>query len=146
MEGRLRTDGGASSEEDLARTNTDLRQRLQDEASLYRRRLETYKQAQQNQAALVSRLQAKVLQYKQRCAELESQVVDTHPHIEPHIHHDHHIHSPRPVHTPSTSSSALEQAQQHLRDIREERVTDLDTALNRYHGPSRVACVNFNIS
>lgn len=134
MDNRLRTDGAASSDEDLARTNTDLRQRLQDEASLYRRRLETYKQAQQNQAALVSRLQAKVLQYKQRCTELESQVTDPHTHVEPHIHHDHHIH-PRPLpptHAPSsTTSSALEQAQQHLRDIREERITDLDTALSR---------------
>lgn len=59
--GRLRGDGGASSDEDtLSRQNVDLRQRLQEEASLYRRRLDTYRQAQQNQAALVSRLQAKV--------------------------------------------------------------------------------------
>lgn len=57
--GRLRGDGGGgSSDEDSLRT--DLRQRLQEEASLYRRRLDTYRQAQQNQAALVSRLQAKV--------------------------------------------------------------------------------------
>ncbi|XP_062702391.1 rootletin isoform X2 [Aedes albopictus] len=55
----------------LMRQNNELRQRLQEEASTYRRRLETYKQAQNNQAALVSRLQAKVLQYKQRCSELE---------------------------------------------------------------------------
>lgn len=59
--GRLRGDGGGgSSDEDLNRQQQDLRQRLQDEATLYRKRLETYKQAQQNQAALVSRLQAKV--------------------------------------------------------------------------------------
>lgn len=59
--GRLRGDGGASSDEDtISRQNLDLRQRLQEEASLYRRRLDTYRQAQQNQAALVSRLQAKV--------------------------------------------------------------------------------------
>lgn len=59
--GRLRGDGGASSDEDsLTRQNLDLRQRLQEEASLYRKRLDTYRQAQQNQAALVSRLQAKV--------------------------------------------------------------------------------------
>ena len=55
----------------LMRQNNELRQRLADESSNYRRRLETYKQAQNNQAALVSRLQAKVLQYKQRCSELE---------------------------------------------------------------------------
>lgn len=59
---RLRGDGGASSDEDsLSRQNLDLRQRLQEEAALYRRRLDTYRQAQQNQAALVSRLQAKVM-------------------------------------------------------------------------------------
>lgn len=63
--GRLRGDGGASSDEDsLSRQNVDLRQRLQEEANLYRRRLDTYRQAQQNQAALVSRLQAKVRQSK----------------------------------------------------------------------------------
>lgn len=56
--GRLRGDGGGSSDEDMSK---DLRQRLQEEASLYRRRLDTYRQAQQNQAALVSRLQAKVI-------------------------------------------------------------------------------------
>jgi hypothetical protein len=58
----------------LLRQNHELRQRLQDESSNYRRRLDTYKQAQSNQSALVSRLQGKVLQYKQRCAELENQM------------------------------------------------------------------------
>jgi rootletin len=45
----------------LLRQNQDLRRRLEDEAASYKRRLETYRQAQQHQAALVSRLQAKVL-------------------------------------------------------------------------------------
>lgn len=44
----------------LLRTNHELRHRLHDEAAAYRRRLDTYRQAQQHQAALVSRLQAKV--------------------------------------------------------------------------------------
>lgn len=61
----------------LLRQNHELRQRLQDESSSYRRRLDTYKQAQSNQSALVSRLQAKVLQYKQRCAELENHMNET---------------------------------------------------------------------
>lgn len=61
----------------LLRQNHELRQRLQEESSSYRRRLDTYKQAQSNQSALVSRLQAKVLQYKQRCSELETQMTDT---------------------------------------------------------------------
>lgn len=45
----------------LQRQNQDLRRRLEDEAASYKRRLETYRQAQQHQAALVSRLQAKVM-------------------------------------------------------------------------------------
>jgi len=40
---------------------------LDDESLSYKRRLDTYKQAQTHQAALISRLQAKILQYKQRC-------------------------------------------------------------------------------
>ena len=60
----------------LLRQNQELRQRLQEESSNYRRRLDTYKQAQSNQSALVGRLQAKVLQYKQRCSELEVQMND----------------------------------------------------------------------
>lgn len=63
----------------LLRQNHELRQRLQEESSSYRRRLDTYKQAQSNQSALVSRLQAKVLQYKQRCSELENQMHETAP-------------------------------------------------------------------
>lgn len=128
--GRLRGDGGGSSDEDsMARQNLDLRQRLQDEASLYRRRLDTYRQAQQNQAALVSRLQAKVLQYKQKCADLEAKLGE---------HSRYQAESPA-VSRPSgmllgispAQGSALEQAQQHLREMREERIDDLDTALAR---------------
>lgn len=63
----------------LLRQNQDLRQRLQEESSSYRRRLDTYKQAQQNQAALVGRLQSKVLQYKQRCTDLEGKIHDVLP-------------------------------------------------------------------
>lgn len=63
----------------LLRQNQDLRQRLQEEASSYRRRLDTYKQAQQNQAALVGRLQSKVLQYKQKCNDLEGKIQDVLP-------------------------------------------------------------------
>lgn len=63
----------------LLRQNQDLRTRLQEEASNYRRRLDTYKQSQQNQAALVGRLQNKVLQYKQRCSDLEGKIHDVLP-------------------------------------------------------------------
>lgn len=85
--GRLETNGSSvrmasptpNESSGLLRQNHELRQRLQEESSSYRRRLDTYKQAQSNQSALVSRLQAKVLQYKQRCSELETQMHDTVP-------------------------------------------------------------------
>lgn len=44
----------------LVRQNYELRHRLEQETTSYKRRLDTYRQAQQHQAALVSRLQAKV--------------------------------------------------------------------------------------
>lgn len=68
--------GQANDAKSLMRQNQELRDRLQEEASLYRRRLDTYKQAQQNQAALVGRLQSKVLQYKQKCNDLEGRLFD----------------------------------------------------------------------
>lgn len=61
----------------LRRENQELRERLQEDAVLYRKRLDTYKQAQQNQAALVARLQSKVLQYRKKCNELEDRMCDT---------------------------------------------------------------------
>lgn len=58
----------------LIRQNFELRHRLQEESNNYRKRIDTYKQAQQNQANLVSRLQSKVAQYKQRCTDLEDKM------------------------------------------------------------------------
>lgn len=58
---------GGEEPELLVRQNQDLRRRLDEESQSYKRRLDTYKQAQTHQAALISRLQAKILQYKQRC-------------------------------------------------------------------------------
>lgn len=48
------------SPDSLIKQNYELRHRLEEEAASYKRRLDTYRQAQQHQAALVSRLQAKV--------------------------------------------------------------------------------------
>lgn len=58
------SDGERVSDEDptadgLLRQNYELRHRLEEETASYKRRLDTYRQAQQHQAALVSRLQAK---------------------------------------------------------------------------------------
>lgn len=61
----------------LLRQNQELRHRLVEEATNYRRRLDTYKQAQQNQATLVSRLQTKIQQYRQRCTDLEERMQET---------------------------------------------------------------------
>lgn len=55
----------------MQETNSLLRQNQE-----LRERLDTYKQAQQNQAALVARLQSKVLQYKRKCNELEDRMCD----------------------------------------------------------------------
>lgn len=131
LSARSRADGlssglTASSEEDkesLLRQNYALRHRLEEEQSTYKRRLDTYRQAQQNQAALVSRLQAKVLQYKQRCSELESQMLENVEDLASPIKQRSKVDLP--------PDSAYAQAQKHLQELREERIQDLDTALQR---------------
>lgn len=75
----------------LLRQNQELRQRLAEEANSYRRRLDTYKQAQQNQATLVSRLQSKIQQYRQRCNDLEERMQET-------------IKPPTPCHAPKITT------------------------------------------
>lgn len=67
----------ANDSNSLARQNQELRDRLQMDAARYRRRIDTYEQSQQNQAALVARLQSKVLQYKKKCNELEDRMIET---------------------------------------------------------------------
>lgn len=57
----------------LVRQNYELRHRLEEEAANYKRRLDTYRQAQQHQAALVSRLQAKVT----LCSDLQNSITRT---------------------------------------------------------------------
>jgi len=69
--------GGSGDPSALLRQNQELRQRLADESHSYRRRLDTYKQAQHNQANLVSRLQSKIQQYRQRCSDLEDRMHET---------------------------------------------------------------------
>nr|XP_018903426.1 PREDICTED: rootletin-like [Bemisia tabaci] len=104
--------GGKMEEErePLHHQNQQLRRQLEEESATYKRRLDTYKQAQQHQAALVSRLQAKVLQYKQRCAELEERREE-------------------PI-------TRLEVAHKLLHE-QEERVQDLETALLRLNEEKR---------
>ncbi|XP_077288901.1 ciliary rootlet coiled-coil, rootletin [Arctopsyche grandis] len=115
----------------------------------YRRRLDAYRRAHHDQAALVARLQAKVLQYKQRCSDLETHMLDSGPSTDSYRGHSglnpsqpiiglpppSGINSASSAANPQSSStmhsSALEQAQQHLREAREERIHDLETALRR---------------
>lgn len=53
-------DSPGSVGSDLRRQNEELRARLAGESADHKRRLDAYRRAQQGQAALVSRLQAKV--------------------------------------------------------------------------------------
>ncbi|KAG7310116.1 hypothetical protein JYU34_004655 [Plutella xylostella] len=103
---------------DLRRQNEELRARLAGEAADHKRRLDAYRRAQQGQAALVSRLQSKVLQYKQRCSELETQLEST-PRSE--------VSSYRAG--PSRAAPALPAA--CAAAAAAERIEDLETALRR---------------
>ncbi|KAG7251528.1 hypothetical protein CRUP_014964, partial [Coryphaenoides rupestris] len=61
-------DGAVGS---VAQQNVDLRRRLDEEQAAYKRKLAAYQEGQQRQAQLVQKLQAKVLQYKKKCGDLE---------------------------------------------------------------------------
>ncbi|CAH0399292.1 unnamed protein product [Chilo suppressalis] len=115
--------GSVSS--DLRRQNEELRARLAGESADHKRRLDAYRRAQQGQAALVSRLQAKVLQYKQRCSELETQMLETTPRSDPSTYRPGKsaIALPPPSTLPTSGSCADSR--------RDERINDLETALRR---------------
>jgi rootletin len=131
----------------LRRENLDLKHRLEEEEAIYRRKLDTYRLAQQHQATLVSRLQTKVrhkltfpfstshslvvnvvfvyfqvLQYKKRCSDLENEMKANFPLLEP-------IKSYKLI--TGASGSALDAAQQHLREAQEEPVVDFESAMRR---------------
>ncbi|XP_052754507.1 rootletin [Galleria mellonella] len=108
---------------DLRRQNEELRARLAGEAADHKRRLDAYRRAQQGQAALVSRLQAKVLQYKQRCSELEHQMLETTPRSDVYRQPSKtSVALPASAALPTSSSSDTR---------RDERINDLETALRR---------------
>uniref|UniRef100_A0A2A4K970 Rootletin-like coiled-coil domain-containing protein n=1 Tax=Heliothis virescens TaxID=7102 RepID=A0A2A4K970_HELVI len=122
---------GGSVSSDLRRQNEELRARLAGEAADHKRRLDAYRRAQQGQAALVSRLQSKVLQYKQRCSELETQMLETTPRSEPSASST--FRAPPPVKTsmalpPPPSASTCASAAVSAADA---RINDLETALRR---------------
>uniref|UniRef100_H3DAZ6 Rootletin-like coiled-coil domain-containing protein n=1 Tax=Tetraodon nigroviridis TaxID=99883 RepID=H3DAZ6_TETNG len=64
-------DCDAAEPRSLAQQTLDLRRRLEEEQAAYKRKLTAYQEGQQRQAQLVQKLQAKVLQYKKRCGDLE---------------------------------------------------------------------------
>ena len=79
MERSFSYDNGESGSEDsgpgrtnLLQQNMELRRQLEDEQASYKRRLNAYQEGQQRQAQLVQKLQAKVLQYKKKCSDLEA--------------------------------------------------------------------------
>uniref|UniRef100_A0A8C7KRB4 Rootletin-like n=1 Tax=Oncorhynchus kisutch TaxID=8019 RepID=A0A8C7KRB4_ONCKI len=84
---RLETgDGERDSPESRsqAQQNMDLRRRLDEEQAAYKRKLTAYQEGQQRQAQLVQKLQAKVLQYKKRCGDLEQTLVEKSSELEQH--------------------------------------------------------------
>ncbi|KAK6321426.1 hypothetical protein J4Q44_G00084020 [Coregonus suidteri] len=84
---RLETgDGDQDSPESpsLAQQNVDLRKCLDEEQAAYKRKLTAYQEGQQRQAQLVQKLQAKVLQYKKRCGDLEQTLVEKSSELELH--------------------------------------------------------------
>ncbi|XP_060802374.1 rootletin [Amyelois transitella] len=114
--------GSVSS--DLRRQNEELRARLAGEAADHKRRLDAYRRAQQGQAALVSRLQAKVLQYKQRCSELESHMLETTPRSD--------VYRPTSDKTSiALPASAALPTPSSIDSRKDERINDLETALRR---------------
>ncbi|CAB3222355.1 unnamed protein product [Arctia plantaginis] len=116
---------GSVSSSDLRRQNEELRARLAGEAADHKRRLDAYRRAQQGQAQLVSRLQAKVLQYKQRCADLESHMLEATPRSEPSSYRGPSAKTSIALPPPpaSATSSAVAAA--------DARINDLETALRR---------------
>ena len=51
-----------------------LKNKLEEEHTNYKRKLQAYQDGQQRQAQLIQKLQQKVLQYKRKCGELETSV------------------------------------------------------------------------
>ncbi|XP_065332594.1 rootletin [Cloeon dipterum] len=118
-------DGGVDT---LHRENQSLKRRLDEESANYRRRLDTYKQAQQHQAALVSRLQAKVLQYKQKCSDLETQALENVPDSDLGL---------RGYSGPKSLDSSQHYLSASTGDVRDETIHDLDSALRRLEEEKR---------
>ncbi|XP_063827112.1 rootletin [Ostrinia nubilalis] len=116
---------------DLRRQNDELRARLAGEAADHKRRLDAYRRAQQGQAALVSRLQSKVLQYKQRCSELEHQMLETTPRDPSYRPSSSKTTIALPPPIPASASSSGSDTR------RDERINDLETALRRLDDEKR---------
>ncbi|KAG7483363.1 hypothetical protein JOB18_046615 [Solea senegalensis] len=79
-------DGDQDSPESrsLAQQNVDLRRRLEEEQAAYKRKLTAYQEGQQRQAQLVQKLQAKVLQYKKKCVDVEQMLQEKSSELEKH--------------------------------------------------------------
>ncbi|XP_076086637.1 uncharacterized protein LOC143057256 isoform X1 [Mytilus galloprovincialis] len=73
LEQNLKGEGdyGETPSKNLVQQNIELRRKLEEEHQSYKRKLQAYQDGQQRQAQLVQKLQAKVLQYKKKCEEIE---------------------------------------------------------------------------
>nr|VZI28475.1 unnamed protein product [Spirometra erinaceieuropaei] len=61
----------ASHQQSILAENRELRKRLEEQQSIYRRKLAGFQENQQRQTQLVDKLQEKVVQYKEKCQDLE---------------------------------------------------------------------------
>eukprot|EP00062_Callorhinchus_milii_P000370 gi/632935109/ref/XP_007887834.1/ PREDICTED: rootletin-like [Callorhinchus milii] len=98
------------------KTVSDVRRQFEDEERVYKRKLQAYQDGQQRQAQLVQKLQAKVLQYKKRCGELEQQILEKTSESEQ---------------FKLSLQTRLETTESRLRRTEHEHNTDLENALIR---------------
>ncbi|XP_051846433.1 rootletin-like [Antechinus flavipes] len=94
----------------------EMKRKLEGAERASQRRLQAYQEGQQQQAQLVQRLQSKVLQYKQRCAELEQRLVERTSEWE---------------HQKAMMQTKLQSAELRLRQSEHTFSSDLDEALTR---------------
>ena len=66
--------GDPSVDSNLVQQVSYLKNKLEEEHTNYKRKLQAYQDGQQRQAQLIQKLQQKVLQYKRKCGELETSV------------------------------------------------------------------------
>lgn len=72
--GSLAAGDQSMTDSNLVQQVSYLKNKLEEEHTNYKRKLQAYQDGQQRQAQLIQKLQQKVLQYKRKCGELETSV------------------------------------------------------------------------